>query len=301
MKAHSYFFFLITTLFLLTVHTGLAEEKTFVIDNAQSSLTLSGSLSTPLGPVQMVEQDTGSLTTTYSGAIRAEVTGDSVAFVGGSAIAAGNSGDWQPALGGEPGVAPANYGATGGNFAFTGYAALRNLLFDLTSDSITMLNGTFAADSLEFSFPESATSTADYVVSGLLNKKGSEALAGRATNDVLTAATIASVGDQLILTIPVDYMLILTNDLPAQFRVVGQIIATASSAAPLMVGNLEVTPGNLSFTIATMPGKTYTILGSTDLFDFSTVIDQFTATETQTSRDIAITLLDQQFFILREE
>ena len=229
------------------------------------------------------------------------MTEDSVTFVGGSALTANDSGDWEPLVGGAAGSAPANYGAKGGNFLASGTAALRDIVFDLTSDAITMLNGTFAADSLEFSFPDSATSTLDYTISGILGDAGTQALAGRATNDILTAASITQVGDNLVLTIPVDYTLVITGDVSAQFRVVGQIVGTAPNTTPLIVGNLVVTPGQLGFSIPTTPGKTYTILGSTDLLDFSTIIDQFTAVDSQTARNIAITLQNQQFFILREE
>jgi hypothetical protein len=292
----------VVSLGLLIVGTVSADVKTFVIDTSQSSLTIA---SGELVGVTVEEQAPGSLTATYSGSIEADVTEESVTFVGGSSLAANDSGDWEPLVGGATGRAPASYGAKGGNWLASGTAALRNVVFDLTSDAITMLNGTFAADSLEFSFPDSATSTLDYnIISGILgDDAGSQTLAGRAKNDILTAASITVVGDDLVLTIPVDYTLVLTGDVSAQFRVVGQIVGTAANTTPPTGGILKlvVTPGQLSFSILTTPGKTYTILGSTDLLDFSTVIDQFIAVDSQTARDIATTLQHKQFFIVREE
>jgi len=279
-----------------------AEVRTFVLDPGVSTLTLSG---TALG-IDLQEQDTGSLQTTYSGEILADVTETAITFVGGSAIAANNNGDWQPGLGGAAGVAPANYGAfADGGLLGSGYAALRNLLFDLESGPVAMLAGSFAADTLEFSFPENATATADYVYGGFIGSgSGSEPLAGRSTNNVLTAAQITTDGDQLVLTIPVDYTLVLTGDFDASFRVVGQLVARASNVAQLEIPGPEVSPGHLGFNIPTTPGRTYTILGSPDLtlpLDAWEVIDQFVASGTSEARDIAIELADRQFFILRED
>ncbi len=288
----------------LLVTSASAEVKSFVIDATQSSLKLEG---TALGSITMVAQPgtVNSLSTTYSGTIVADVTAASVAFVGGSAITANNSGNWQPGVGGVAGNAPANYGAfANAGFLGSGYAALRNLLFDLKSDSIPMLAGTFIADTLEFSFPPTATSTADYRVSGFLADSGSEALAGKSTNNILTAATITVVGAELVLTIPVDYTLVLTGDFDATFRVQGQLVGKAPNVTPLQIPPPVITPGQIGFTIPTIPGKTYTILGSaeltTPLAEWA-VIDQFVATGASEARDIAITIAGQQFFILREE
>jgi len=294
---------LVLTGCLLCITPARAEVKTFTIDSTQSSLTISG---TALGLVTMQPQGAGSLSTTYSGAIVADVTANTVAFVGGSTITANNSGNWQPAPGGVAGNAPANYGATASAFGGSGHAALRNLLFELKSDPIVMLAGSFAANTLEFSFPPTATSTADYTynIPFVGSGAGSEALAGNSTNNVLTAATIAVVGEELVLTIPVDYTLAITGDFSATFRAVGQLIAKASNVVPVTIPPPEISPGQIGFNIPTTPGKTYTILGSPDLtrplanWD---VIDQFVAASTSEARTIAIAIAGQQFFILREE
>lgn len=291
----------------LVITPALAEVKTFVIDATQSSLRLSGNAN--VQGFQLVLQNQGSstsLTTSYRGDIVADVTETSVTFVGGSTITANNSGDWQPGVGGVAGNAPANYGAfTSAGFLGSGHAALRNLLFDLKSESITMLAGSFPSDSLEFSFPPTATSTADYRLTGAVADFGSESLAGKSTNKVLTAATIVVVGDELVLTIPVDYTLILNGeDFDAAFRVEGQLIGKASNVVPLTIPAPVITPGQIGFTIPTTPGKTYTILGSSDLttpLAEWAVIDTFVATGASEARDIAIELAGQQFFILREQ
>lgn len=285
----------------LFVPSARAEVKNFVIDTAQSSLTLSGNA---LG-ITLQQQAPGSLTTTYAGTIVADVTETSIEFVGGSAISANNSGTWQPGIGGVTGSAPANYGAyANAGFLGSGHATLRNLLFDLKSGSVPMLAGSFAADELEFSFPPNATSTADYLITGAFADAGTEALAGKSTNNVLTAATVAVVGAELVLTIPVDYTLTITGDFDATFRVVGQLLARASNVTPVQIPPPVITPGQIGFTIPTTPGKTYTILGSTDLttpLNEWAVIDQFEATGATEARQIAIALAGQQFFILRED
>ena len=205
-----------------------------------------------------------------------------------------------------PGNGPANYGAyADGGFLGSGYAALRNLLFDLESESITMLGGSFAADSLEFSFPPSAISSVDYTYSSILSSgAASELLAGRSTNDVVAVGNISVVGDDLVLTIPVNYTLTLTEGFSATFHVQGQLVGRVANVTPLQIGELIVSPGQLGFSIPTTPGKTYTILGSADLtapVDTWATIDQFVADSDSAARDVAVALAGQQFFIVREE
>lgn len=279
-----------------------AEVRPFVIDSGASSLSLSG---TALN-IGVQEQGEGSLTTTYSGSIIVDVSEDAVTFVGGSTITANNSGDWQPLADGASGNAPANYGAyANAGFLGSGYAALRNLLFDLKSESIPTLAGSFAADSLEFSFPPSAVSTADYSYTSVLgNGAGTEYLAGRSTNDVAAVGNISVVGEELVLTIPVNYSLILTGEFDATFQVQGQLVARAPNVTPLQFAELQVSPGLLGFSIPTTPGRTYSILGSSDLtapVEEWSLVDQFVADGASAARDVAVLLAGQQFFILKEE
>ncbi|HOP97219.1 MAG TPA: hypothetical protein PL064_05865 [Thermogutta sp.] len=130
-----------------------AEVTVFTIDQAQSSLTISGTL---LGnPLQ--EQAPGSLTTDYFGTIVADVTDTTIEFVGGSEIRANDSGTWQPAEGGEAGSAPANYGAQASLLFISGVAALRHIVLDVASPPLPITGGTFPSESMTFSFPTNAS------------------------------------------------------------------------------------------------------------------------------------------------
>ena len=278
--------------------TSQAEVKTFTVDPTASSLSITGDL---LG-ISAEEQAPGSLTTTYSGVIVADVTETSVAFPGGSSIIADNSGSWKPATGGVDGNEPANYGAEAGNFLGSGVAALRNVVFEVKSGVIDMLGGTFVADGLEFSLPDTATSTIDYSYSSIIaSGTGGDPLKGNATNNVVAAANISVVGGELVLTIPIDYTLVLDGDFSAEFRVRGQLVGRVANVERLMIPLPVLTPGHIGFSIPTQPGKTYTILASTDLINFPTVVDQFEGDGTTQTRDIEIQSTGLQFFILKEE
>ncbi|HAV64110.1 MAG TPA: hypothetical protein DCY13_17305 [Verrucomicrobiales bacterium] len=281
---------------LLSTQVAFAEAKTFVIDPEKSTLTLSG---TALGAA-LQQQGPGSLSTTYSGNILADVTENAVTFVGGSTMAAANSGSWGPGAGGAAGTAPANYGARATTGLGSGTAALRELLFDITSESIPTLGGTFAADGLTFLIPATASSVADYSAGFFA---GSEALAGKSGDNVGQGANISVVGDELVLTITVDYTLVIA-DISGQFRIRGQLVAKAPNIVPLVIPGPVITPESIGFNIPTEIGKSYTILGSEDLgiplIEWQ-VIDQFTATSTTEARNIAVALAGQQFFILRAD
>lgn len=58
-------------------------------------------------------------------------------------------------------------------------------------------------------------------------------------------------------------------------------------SVPLQINAFQVSPGQLTFTIATTPGQSYTILGSANLTDWATIVDQFTATNNPTVRNVS--------------
>jgi hypothetical protein len=280
--------------------TGVGEVKTFTIDETQSSLTIGGSFS----GIQLMQQGPGSLTTRYTGTIIADITGSTIQFTGGSMIVGENSGTWQPAPGGVAGSAPANYGGQVANFFVSGKAALRNILLDVTSDALTITGGTFMAQQLLFSFPSNAMSVVDYSYSGFLGSgSGSRSLAGTSTNNVIMTGSVSNIGAEIVLTIPADLLgyatVISTNDL--QYRLQGHLVARASAAAPLEISSFAVTPGQLTFTITTVIGHSYTILGSVDLIDWSTTIDQFIAIESPTTRIVPLPPMPMQYFRIRED
>lgn len=277
----------------------LADVVTFTIDPNQSPLSVSGSLSGVTGN----EQGPGSLSTQFSGTIQVDLQTSSIQFTGNSAITLQENGTWQPAPGGTPGSAPASLAGVAQNFLATAHGALRNVLVDLTSDPLNLNNETFNAQSVLFSIPPDATSAADYRVTGLLNASGSQLLAGQGTNGVVNTATLTTQDTQLILTLPIDFSgtttVVSPNDL--NYSAQGQILATATTTKPLEVADFVVSPGQLQFNMPTEPGKSYSILGSQDLLDWSTVLHQFTATSNSEAIQIALDLFPKQFFRIRQD
>ena len=120
----------------------LASPVTYTIDPSQSTLSATGALSgnTPSA------QTFGSNITSYTGTISANRASTSIQFTAGSSIDANLQPSQQrPDIGGDDGKAPADYGwVAPGSFGATVYAAFRDLIFDLSSDPLTVAaNGNF--------------------------------------------------------------------------------------------------------------------------------------------------------------
>src|SRR5207245_1267657 len=118
-----------------------ASPVTYTIDPTQSALLATGSLS---GNVPS-SQTFGSNRTTYNGTISADRTTTSIQFTFGSFIDADpQPSKQQPDIGGDSGKATADYGWVAPNMFSQTYAAFRDLLFDLSSDPLTVAsNGNF--------------------------------------------------------------------------------------------------------------------------------------------------------------
>jgi hypothetical protein len=294
---------------LITLHCCLsstnafAEVKSFTIDQAQSALTISATFS----GISIQPQGPGSLTTSYTGNIEADVTDSTVAFVGLSVIDAVTNGTWEPGPGGTNAAAPADYGGQIANFLVNGKAAVRDVVLDVTSDVLPVSGVTFPAQGVQFNFVPTGTSAIDYTYSITLGSSGtgSQALIGSSTNSISTNATLVVQGSETVLTIPVDISgsvtVLAPNDLQYRFR--GKLVGRASSASvPLQISSFGLAAGQLNFTIATTPGQSYTILGSSNLADWPTVIDQFTATSNSTERTVALPAESpSQYFRVRQD
>jgi hypothetical protein len=116
----------------------LAAERVYNILTSQSSVAISGNLVTPVGTAQLQEQGPGSLTTRYSGTIRADRGEGSIEFLSGSVIDAGVSGNWRPLPDAGIGSAPADYGGTASRFGFSAELAARDLAADLNSGVLSV-------------------------------------------------------------------------------------------------------------------------------------------------------------------
>ena len=221
-----------------------ANPVVFAVNTSSSQLTASGLLFG--GPI--TNQGPGSLTTFFSGTINANLTGTNIQFTGGSLIAAQTNGIWQPAVGGVPGSAPADFGATnignfgeGGGETAPGNFALRNLLFDLTSPPLTMTNGNFDGGSLTFLI---VTNTARvdwyYSLAGTYTNGGSTNLNGFATNGIGSAAILSTNGGlrQVVLQVNATYLetLVFVHDTYITFT--GQLVATDALPAPPIIQSI---------------------------------------------------------------
>jgi hypothetical protein len=199
-----------------------AESVVFNIVPQESQVTLSGSVS----GYAIQQQASGSLVTSYSGTIKAEVTGDSIQFTGGSVLDSAVNGTWQPASGGGAGSAPADYGAQVSTPLGTARGALRNIVLDLQSDPIAISNSSFPATNLVFAFPAESTAVFDFNA-GFLGS-GSHPFAGKSTNETATVATLANSATQQTLTINIDTVFqfngLQEND--SRAHLTGKVVAT---------------------------------------------------------------------------
>jgi len=123
-------------------------------------------------------------------------------------------------------------------------------------------------------------------------------------NHISTNGTSATQGNESVLTIPVDitgsFTAVNPNDVQYRFR--GLLIARATASAPIQITSFGLTPGQLNFAIATTPGQSYTILGSTNLIDWPGILDQFTATNNLSQRTVASPApLPRQYFRVRQD
>jgi hypothetical protein len=252
----------------------IAAPMTFTLDPTQSTITISGSFQNSGLSFPLMQQSAGSLTTIFGGTLKADVSGSTIQFTGGSVIDAQTNGNWQPLPGGAAGSAPADFGGQGGGFGVTIKAALRNIVLDATSAALPITSGSFNSGGLVFGFPTSSTAALDYLVTGLLSASGGKALQGLSTNKVTTTATLTNNGSALALTIPVSadfaFTVITAND--AKVTLTGKLVATAAAAPPLLVSSatVAVVSGTVSFQWQATPGQTFRVESSTDLQSWTT-------------------------------
>jgi hypothetical protein len=257
---------LLAIVFLVTVSPhfrALAAPVIFNLDPARSSITLSGSVLNNA----LKEQGPGSLTTSFSGTIAADVTGSTIQFIGGSAIDAKTNGNWQPQTT-AAGSAPADYGATAANPVATALAAGRNLVCRLLIGHLPITSGTFDSSKLAFGFPTNATSIIDYRVTGfLLNTSGSKALVGLSTNRITTVATLttAAAGETLTLPVDADFVVNLAANITILLNLKGQLVATRSTIQGPVFSFIVVSNQIVTLQWQTIPGQKYQLESSTDL------------------------------------
>jgi hypothetical protein len=256
-----------------------AAGTVFNIDPTQSSLTLSGSI---LGTT-VTTQGAGSLTAAYTGTIQATETVGTIQFTGQSMITAVTNGVWQPLPGGGAGSAAADYGGVANGGIVTAYAAIRSILLDVTSPPVPVTSGQFSATNLTFLFPASATSAIDYRYSGFESGSGTKAATGNATNNVVTLATISTVGttETLTLTVNVKFTFTLVTSGDTIVNLAGQIVATNTAAAiPPVLQTPAVTNHAITLKWNALAGQFYQVLSSSNLLAWQTNVSNVTSTTT---------------------
>jgi hypothetical protein len=273
-------FLLLTGLFACCQSTP-AEIVTFVLDPARSSITVSGN--TVGAPLE--NQGPGSRITSYTGTIKADVTGSTIQFLTGSSIDASTNGVWAPLANGANGTAPADYAAKAVTGLGTANAALRNIIIDASSQVIPVTGGSFDSGTLIFEFPTNGTASLDYRVSGgIFPVSGSEKLESRATNNITAAATLMDQGGTQTLTLPVQttFVFDLASSGDTMVTLTGSLVATRSTGPSVVfdAGSLTVTGSTLDLQWQAPAGQNFRIEGSTNLVQWSTRATNITSTGT---------------------
>jgi hypothetical protein len=207
-----------------------AAERVFHIVSNQSSIAISGHVTSNGMTSSIQQQGSGSLTTSYSGTIRTDRGINTIQFLSGSAINANVSGNWQPLANGQTGSAPADYGGRV-SFLFgliTANFAARNFVGDLTSSVLPVGgNGSVDLSTTTVRFTDGSlafrTSTGDFGAESVVGESG--LLSGSGS---LTTQNVA--GGQLeTLSVPIDssFVIPVEDNTTVSLSLTGQVVATA--------------------------------------------------------------------------
>ena len=104
---------LLLSLTLLSNSSANAVPRDFTLVTNQSSITLSGTVTTSLGTAPIEQQGAGGLTASYSGTIKTDRASNAISFLAGSMVDANVTGNWRPLADAADGTSPADYGASG--------------------------------------------------------------------------------------------------------------------------------------------------------------------------------------------
>lgn len=203
----------------------------FAVNEAFSSVTLSGAISTLLGTAQVQEQGPGSLAATVHGTIVADVDRSTgrIQFLSATDLVLANSGSWEPKIGGAAGSDPANFGGVASAAMFTARAAVRGGEISLTSEALAL----GSANPRSF---DTSQITGAFTAGWLDSSYGSPALTGLSGNNSPGATgSLTAAGTSLALTIPVNisYTVPVGGGATATLNIVGTL--QASSEVPFFV------------------------------------------------------------------
>jgi hypothetical protein len=243
----------------------VASPAVFTIDPSHSRLSVSATL---LG-MTITEQGPGSLATSMSGTVNAELTTTAIRFPGGSLLDASTNGSWQPLSGGAAGEAPADFAAKTQNPLFgTILAAIREVTLDLQSDVLPLSGTGFDGSLVQFVSPTNSLAAFDYNA-GLL--MGSKSLAGVSTNKLANGATVTVSAGVQTLTLSIDaqfpFTAFFTNDSLVEFT--GKIVATrpleSTAPAPPVIRSIVFSNNQLILQVQGVPEAPYRLESSWDL------------------------------------
>jgi hypothetical protein len=228
---------LLLSLAFLSNSSANAVPRDFTLVTNQSSITLSGTVTTSLGTAPIQQQGAGGLTASYSGTIKTDRAPNAISFLAGSMVDANVTGDWRPLADAADGTSPADYGARVsylGGFAVVNFAG-RNLVAGLVGPATT-INGSGQFDlgttSVEFLSGDLAYRGPAGIGSGtstLANQTGplsGTGSLGSATQSGQTTET---------LTFPVNATFNFNPDASTSvsLTLTGQLVATSTFAAGL--------------------------------------------------------------------
>jgi hypothetical protein len=202
-----------------------ADTRIYTLDPAQSSITLSGTVTSQFGTAPIEQQGPGSLTTSYTGTIHADRSSSTIQFLSGGAIDANVSGNWQPLADASAGSAPADYGARVVFTIIVVNFAGRDLAADLTG-AITPVDGSGNFDLANSTVNFTSGSIAYRANFGLT--PGVESLAGNSGN-LAGTATLTTEGafEKLLLPVDATFNIPIDATTSANLTLDGQLIAFA--------------------------------------------------------------------------
>jgi hypothetical protein len=197
----------------------------FALVQAQSNVTLSGTVA----GFPITQQGTGSLTTSYTGAVQVDLdlANNLITFMPSQEAVAQNTGNWQPLPGGNTGSAPADYG--GRVVALGAVFAIRDLRAAASTAAALTMAGTGATRT----FPSTQIATTvtngslDYNA-GILGTGTNSLIGSSGTNDAGTAdgSFIDLMDGTARLTNPVNASFMTTlSGQPVIYHFAGQFVA----------------------------------------------------------------------------
>jgi hypothetical protein len=198
----------------------------FAVNEVLSSVTLSATVQTFVGPVPFQQQGPGSLSTAVDGTIVADVdrTSGTIQFLHSTDLVLANSGSWEPMAGGASGSEPANFGAVANGPLFTVLAAVRH-------SEITFNGGTLALGGINPRTFDTSQITGVFTAGSLDTNFGSTGLTGLPSgNSGGGSGSLSQTGTNLTLTIPVNisYLVSLPGGGDATLNITGSLHATAN-------------------------------------------------------------------------